>query len=241
MKKVFTLIALVFVLISRGQAQEKLKVFKFQPLPLATSMLAFGIESFNEDRTRSTVFNLGIRYKKDNDRNYSYAESSVGGGDFINQFSDWKGIMGSLERRFYVPEFMDKEANMLNQKGSQSGVYFSPSLRIDFNQSDYDRSYYNYIYIPETQTQTSELLANSGKINFIGIMPSLNFGVQFTIFQYAYIDLHIGGGIRVQWENLVEQQSSGNNSYYREGGIIEGLVIKEGVQPTGGITFGLKL
>jgi hypothetical protein len=241
MKKAFTLLTLIFIFMSKGQAQEKLKVFKFQPLPLATSMLAFGVESFNEDRSRSMVFNLGIRYKKDNDRTYSYAESSVSGGDFINQFSDWRGIMGSVERRFYVPAFKDKGANMLNQEGSQSGVYFSPSLRVDYNQSDYDRSYYNYIYDQESQTQTSELLANNGKINYLGIMPALNFGVQFTIFQYAYIDLHIGGGIRVQWEDVVEQQSSRTNSYYRDGGIIEELVIKEGVQPTGGITFGLKL
>ena len=241
MKKVFTLLALTLVFVSKSQAQEKLKIFKFQPLPLATSMLAFGVENFNEDRTRSTVFNLGIRYKKDNDGGFSYAEPSINGGEYINQFSDWRGIMGSVERRFYVPAFKDKGANMLNQENSQSGVYFSPSVRVDYNQNEYDRSYFNYIYDSETDTQMSELRPNSGKVNFLGIMPAINLGVQFTIFQYAYVDLHIGGGIRVQWEDAIEQNNSRNNTYNRDGGIIQTLVTREGVQPTGGITFGLKL
>jgi hypothetical protein len=237
MKKTTSLIGFICFFSSIAHAQEKLKIFKFDPLPLVTSALSFGIENFNEDRSRSTVFHLGIRYKKDND---NYGNPVILNNVQQSLYSDWKGLFATVERRFYVPSFKDKGANFLNSEASQSGVYFSPSLRLDVNQNDYARNSYGYIHNPISGQQDYVDTFSSGKTNFIGIMPAMNFGVQFTIFQYAYIDLHIGGGIRVQ--NTTEKDGVGfPSSYNNYANSITTFVTKEGVQPTGGITFGLKL
>lgn len=247
MKKITLFLAIGAMSIGQLAAQEttkekNLKVFKFDPLPLATSTLSFGVESFNADRTRSTEIHLGIRYRKDNDDYYYEVPVGVH-AEPINQFSDWKGVTGTIARRFYVPAFRDREANILNQEASQSGVYFAPSLRLDFNQNEYDRSSYQYVsYDPDGKVDKYELMTRTGKINYLGAMPSLNFGVQFTVFQYAYIDLHVGGGVRIQSTNVLEETNTGTgNNYYYQDNAITTFVIKEGVQPTGGITFGLRL
>jgi hypothetical protein len=233
-------LTILLLSLSTLQAQEKLKIFKFDPLPLVTSALSFGIESFNEDRSRSTEFHLGIRYKKDND-NY-YASPIIINNVPQDYQSDWKGLFASVERRFYVPAFKDKGANFLNQESSQSGVYFSPSLRLDFNNNDYAESVSEYVYNSDTKFDEYVQTARVGNTNYFGIMPAMNFGVQFTLFQYAYIDLHIGGGIRIQSvdENQIIGPNYSNNYNYNNNAITT-FVTKEGVQPTGGITFGLKL
>jgi hypothetical protein len=238
MKKTTTLLLITLLISSTLKAQEKLKIFKFDPLPLATSALSFGLETFNEDRSRSTEIHLGVRYKKDNDNYY-------GGPIYINNLaqdlhSDWKGLFASVERRFYVPAFKDRGANFFNQESSQSGVYFSPSLRLDFNNNDYAESVSEYVNNPVTKVDEYVQTLRVGNSNYFGIMPAMNFGVQFTIFQYAYIDLHIGGGIRVQ--SVDENQDIGPNySNNYNSNAITTFVTKEGVQPTGGITIGLKL
>ena len=230
-------LTILLLSISSLHAQEKLKIFKFDPLPLATSALSFGIESFNEDRSRSTEFHLGIRYKKDND--YYVGFTNINGAG-VDLFSDWKGLFASVERRFYVPAFKDRSANFFNQENSQSGVYFSPSLRLDFNNNDYVESTSTYVFNPSTKQDEYVQSIRSGNTNYLGIMPAMNFGVQFTIFQYAYIDLHIGGGIRIQDENKNNTIGPSKSNNYNNNAITT-FVTKEGVQPTGGITFGLKL
>lgn len=237
--KLLILLLLSPVLLSAQQKADKnLKVFKFDPLPLATSALSFGYETFNNDRSRSWEFHLALRYKTDTDFYYD----RPAGADELEPFADWKGAMVSAERRFYVPQFKDRGPNIFNQEFSQSGVYFAPSLRFDFNQNKYDQGRYEYQYNPETDKSNYTLITDKGKVNYSSIMPALNFGVQFTIFQYAYIDLHVGGGIRFQSENILEQEKSGTNySYYNNDNAITTFVLKEGVQPTGGITFGLRL
>ncbi|WP_304238400.1 hypothetical protein [Jiulongibacter sediminis] len=242
MKKLGLFIALLLISSLAVFAQQKenknLKIFKFDPLPLATSALSFGYETFNTDRSRSWEFHLGLRYKTDDD---FYYERPLGTEE-LEPFADWKGAMVSVERRFYVPQFKDRGPNIFNQEFSQSGVYFAPSVRFDFNQNKYDQSRYEYQYKPEATEADYTLITDTGKVNYASIMPALNFGVQFTIFQYAYLDLHVGGGIRFQSKNILEQQKTESTySYYNYDNAITNFVLKEGVQPTGGITFGLRL
>ncbi|MGR3809382.1 hypothetical protein [Jiulongibacter sp. NS-SX5] len=241
MKKIYvSLLALWMVpVLSYAQKEEKLKIFKFDPLPLTTSALSFGVESFNAERTRSMDIHLGLRYKKDNST--YYYETPVG-GEQLDPFTDWKGFQLTVARRFYVPAFKDRDPNIFNQETSQSGVYFAPSLRVDFNQNEYDQSRYVGQYKQETNTTEYILITDKGKTNYSAVMPALNFGVQFSLFQYGYIDLHVGGGIRFQSENTINKEFTGvNSSYYRSGDAINNFILKEGVQPTGGITFGLRL
>ena len=227
------------VVFAQQKDENNLKIFKFDPLPLATSALSFAYETFNDDRSRSWEFHLGLRYKTDSDFYYERPP----GFDELEPFTDWKGAMGSVERRFYVPQFKDRGPNIFNQEFSQSGVYFAPSVRFDFNQNKYDQTRYEYQYNPESNKTDYKLFTDKGKINYASVMPALNFGVQFTIFQYAYLDLHVGGGIRFQSKNILEQEKSDSNysNYYNNDNAITTFVLKEGVQPTGGITFGLRL
>jgi hypothetical protein len=239
---------LLFLLVavsSTSFAQQKetsdknLSVFRFYPFQLITSSLAFGKETFNADRSKSTVLMLGVRYK--NWEGTGYNPQGTG----IDQFNNWQGISAGVERRFYVPSFRTPDKGTFFDNNGSFGVYLAPGLRGDFNQRNYDYSTYMQIYDNEKQITTNSLVTNKQKSNLIGIMPYMNLGLQFTIFQYMYIDMYAGGGLRFLQENITSQTKSGsgaNDYYYNSGnGALEEIVLKKGVQPNIGLTIGLKL
>lgn len=223
--------------------ESKLKVFKFNPLGLISSSLSFGVESFNVEKTRSTVVNFGMRYRK-NSNDY-FGQNVNGQGVQIDQFSDYKGIMLGVERRMYVPAMRYYKDRLTNElKPNSFGVYFAPAVRFDFNQNHFDKSYYNVIYnsTPANSPNYAKI-ANSGKVNYASFMPSMNIGFQFTFLQYAYIDAQLGGGLRFQKINEVERSMDGSfNGYsYSDSNAITEILLKEGVRPSGSITLGLKI
>ena len=216
------------------EAQEKTKLFRFNPTQLITSTLSVGFESFNEDLSRSSVLNLGIRYKSDDNLYYGSSTRST------DQFDYWKGITANYEYRFYIPSFKKKAPNWLNEDYGQSGVYLAPNFRFDYNNHKYDRSYYDFKY--DGNTQEEFLVTDKGTINYLGFMPAISMGVQFNVFQHGYIDLYIGGGLRINAVNeLQKTNSDGGSYYYGSSNAITELIIREGVRPTGGITFGIKI
>ncbi len=243
MKKLFTLIAIILVFQVKGQenTDKNLHLFKFNPLQLVTSSLSFGYESFNKDMSRSTVVNLGIRYNNGNNNNYYGVNYDNITGQSIEQFSDWRGVTASIERRFYIPHMQQGKGDFLMSDRGKYGVYLSPSLRFDYNNNKYDASYFDYKYPQDGGNPETFRVTNTGNVNYVGIMPAMNFGIQFTLFQYAYIDMYVGGGIRLQNTKVVSGNAPGTNYNYNNSGPIQSLVIKEGVQPTGGISIGLPL
>lgn len=247
MKRLVSLFSLIVFLFSsvltkaQKSEEDNLSTFRFYPFQLVTSSLAFGKEAFSENKTRSTVFLLGVRYR--NWKNTDYNTPPAGLSP-IDQFNDWKGLTGSVERRFYIPAFRQKEDGTLVDRNGSSGVYFAPGLRMDYNQNKYDNSTYSFTYDNQGQQSKNTYIENKGTVNYLGIMPYMNLGMQFTIFEYMYIDIYAGGGIRYVDENVVSKSTNVNrNSGYFSGngsGAIEELILKTGVQPNIGMAIGLK-
>ncbi|SOE23454.1 hypothetical protein SAMN06298216_3843 [Spirosomataceae bacterium TFI 002] len=241
MKNLFLFVFIIFMSFQGFSQDEKnLNIFKFNPLQLATSSLSFSIESFNKEKDRSNNFTLGLRYRNDLD-NYNYGQVSST-GTILEQKNDWKGLTGVYERRFYVPKFKDGKPNFINTESSQNGIYLAPSLRVDYTYRDYNLGYFEYQYDNTGKIISETTNYNSGKVSYLGVMPSINLGVQFSIFQYGYIDLFVGGGLRVQFEDEKEIVRSNNSGYFGNGSnIITDLVLNQGVRPNGGISVGVRL
>lgn len=238
--KNFTIGLLVLCVTFSAVAQEKEKnhkIFKFNPLQLVTSSLSFSNEYFNAERNRSNVFTLGLRYKAD-DNNNSRTYNST--GEFIDNSSTWKGLTGSYERRIYIPAFRDGKANLLNAESSQYGVYLAPGLRLDLTNNDFDYGYFDTKF-DNGQIVSEDKIISSGQRMTLGVMPFINLGIQFSIFQYGYVDLHVGGGLRVNNDFRNDRLSNNANNYYGSSDIINNLVLSQGVLPSGGVSLGVKI
>lgn len=240
MKKINFLILVLFTSLQVFSQEEKdLKIFKFNPLQLATSSLSFSIENFNKEQDRSNNFTLGLRYRNDaNDYNFMQVGRN---GEVLEQKDEWIGLTGVYERRFYVPKFKMGKPNFINTESSQNGIYLAPSMRLDYTIRDYNLGNFEFQFDNNGNIISETTNFNSGKISYLGIMPSINLGIQFSIFQYGYIDLFVGGGLRVQIED--EQEILQNTRGFYSGGnnIITELVLRQGVRPNGGISIGVKM
>jgi hypothetical protein len=227
------------------QNEEKpLKIFKFQPFSLVTGSMNFGEEIFNKSKTRSTVIGLGIRYiNRKNDIYDNYGSISA-----YKQSSKWQGATVSVERRFYVPGFFSGDKYSFINDKSQFGIYLSPGIKVEYNQNDYDKSSFYQLPDPsKPNNYNSTFYQNSGRISYLGVMPNMNIGLQFTLFQNLYIDTYIGGGIRFISRKITNQKvdtiptNATNYGYYgvNDNSALTTFVIKEGVQPNFGFSLGL--
>ncbi|MCP9761464.1 hypothetical protein [Lacihabitans soyangensis] len=230
---------------SAQQNEEKpLKIFKFQPFSLVTGSMNFGEEIFNKSRTRSTVIGLGIRYiNRKNDIYDSYGTISA-----YKQNSKWQGATFSVERRFYVPGFFSGDKYSFINDKSKFGVYLSPGLKVEYNVNDYDKGGFYYLTdSTKPNNMVSKFYRNSGRISYLGLLPNMNIGLQYTIFQNLYIDTYIGGGIRFLSQKKSKEvkdtvpQNGNFTGYYggNENGALTTFVIREGVQPNFGFALGL--
>lgn len=231
------LLTLLFLNTLTGFAQyESLKIFKFNPGPLITSTLSFGIESFNSDFSRSNEFTFGVRYNKEDDL-YRYGLPVTG----EENFESWRGLTASYARRFYIPTFKEGKENIFNANSSRNGVYMAPSLRLDYNNYREQRTFKEQFYDNDKQISTERTAFVQENTDHFGILPAVNFGVQFSFLQYGYVDLFVGGGLRMNFENVKERSRDVLNDYYSYGsGPIRELILVEGVRPTGGISVGVK-
>jgi hypothetical protein len=222
---------------------EKLVLLKLYPLPLATSSMAFGAEMFNKDKTRSTNVMLGIRYS-----NEANIQSS------LRDENAWIGLLGQIERRIYVPKFKQFDKGTWIDKNGSLGIYWSPTLKMDYSINDFNRKYYNPLFdrINPNSSET-EVITDIGKVSYTGITPSLNIGLQFTMFQYLYLDFSIGAGMRLLDINVMSDDGSGGSGknvfwttgeYINYSGLSSNIyqaIRNDGVQVTGGISIGVKL
>jgi hypothetical protein len=245
MKKLIASTFLVFCFAVSVNAQDgkKLKIFKFSPFSLITGSLNSGIEIFNSEKTKSTNLYLGIRYKnqKQNNNNYNYG----GFNNSYEQFQKWQGVTLGVDRRLYVPAFQSGDKlKFINENGG-FGIYFAPGIKGEYNVNKFDNSAYVQMQDPLNQQQPiSKFAENTGKVQYISIMPNLNIGMQFTLFQNLYIDVFLGGGIRFLNKKVLEEKKDAlaqPSYYYGTGdGAIETFITREGVQPNFGFSLGLK-
>jgi hypothetical protein len=224
MKKLFSFIILVLSFnISFGQEpanNPKTIVYKFHPVDLSTSSLVFGRESFNTAKTRSTVLSVGVRYKNVRDLNNSGLTTTN-----VEEFNKWTGVSFTVERRIFVPKFGNTKEGS-EHLGNEWGIYFSPSLKVDRNVNRVQGGYNGF---------------RESSRAFTGIKPSINIGIEFTIFKNLYMDAYVGGGIRFLSKSPLSSDYNQNNQFLGESFLIKTIVNAEGVRPNGGLTFGLKL
>ncbi|MCF8325116.1 MAG: hypothetical protein K9I84_09175 [Leadbetterella sp.] len=239
---IFTFVSIATM--AQHNEDKSLKIFKFQPFSLITGSMNFGEEIFNKSKTRSTVIGLGIRYiNRKNDIYDNYGSVSA-----YKQSSKWQGATASVERRFYVPGFFSGDKYSFINDKSQFGIYLSPGVKVEYNQNDYDKSSFYQLQDPsKPSSYNSTFYLNSGKISYLGVMPNMNIGLQFTLFQNLYIDTYIGGGIRFISQKITNQKvdtiptNAMNYGYYgvNDNNALTTFVIKEGVQPNFGFSLGL--
>jgi hypothetical protein len=239
------ILLLSFLSVSAQKNDEKpLKIFKFQPFSLATGSMNVSQEFFNKQATRSTVIGLGIRYIN----RASDAYNNFGTISTFKQTSKWQGASLSIERRFYVPGFFSGDELSFIGPKAKFGVYLAPGLKVEYNQNDYDKGmFYQFVDSTKIGNYDSKFYKNSGRISYLGVIPNMNIGLQFTIFQNLYIDTYIGGGIRFISQKLSKQEvdtvpsNAVNYGYYNlnENGAVQTFVIREGVQPNFGFGLGL--
>lgn len=235
MKKLTLTILLSFsiLIVHAQQTRESRKLFKLQPFSLITGSLNVSHEIFDYNFKRSSVIGLGIRYinKVDNNSNYN--------GKEYDQFNKWQGVTGSFERRYYMPGFFTGDKySFLNPK-AHFGVYLSAGIKLEYNLNDFDKS----AYVQDINVTTKfNLIEQTGKFQYLGVMPNLNIGLQYTIFQNLYIDTFIGGGLKIISKKTIAKKTSnsGIDAYKIQTEAVDRFVIKEGVQPNFGFGLGVK-
>lgn len=207
---------------------------KFYPFGLVTNSLQLGFEKFNNEKSRSMNVVFGIRYKKSD--GYNQLDPT---GNAYQNFTNWIGASVLLERRIYIPKLKSKFIDENPEKPFKYGVYLAPFLKLDYNQNDFDNSFYSYNNV--NGQSNYQLIRNKGKVDYFGGTAGLNIGYQFTLFQHLYIDTYLGGGLRLlsKNQNLERQLQQIGFLYNDANGAILEFVDKAGVVPNAGITVGV--
>jgi hypothetical protein len=235
---------LILVLLSTGaiaQENKKMKIFKFHPFSLVTGSMNVSEEIFNKEDTKSFVVGLGVRYVNKKDLISFQNGTNL---ETIQQFNKWQGTTVSIERRLYVPGFFGGDKSAFATDKGRFGIYFSGGSKFEYNVNSYDNSRQGYINDPKTNSGTTIKVIDQAKTQYIGIVPNLNLGMQFTVFQNLYTEIQIGGAIRFISKKVLESKRENNNDPYygslnREA--INAFILKEGVQANFGFGLGLRL
>jgi hypothetical protein len=241
MKKLLSLL-LFLSLSAYSQEAERIKIFKFHPFSLVTGSLNASQEYFSKDQKKSFIVGLGLRYVNRKATQNSY----LPGSNSIDPYNKWQGLNLSLERRFYVPGFYSGENFSFISKKALFGVYLSAGAKLEYNVNEFDNTFINTTFSQQGNTPSYEKIIDTGKYSYLGVVPNLNMGMQFTLFQNLYLDINIGGAIRfIDKTTLRESRNTGSSTYYYNNGLqkeaIETFIIKEGVQGNFGFGLGLRL
>jgi hypothetical protein len=226
-----------------AQDAKRLKIFKFHPFSLITGSLNVSQETFNTENTKSFIVGLGVRYVNRKDQSY-FQNGTI--NEPIPQFNKWQGATLSLERRLYVPGFFGGDKySFISEKG-QFGIYFSGGAKLEYNVNQYDNSRVGYTVDPKNNSNLQIKITDQSKTQYLGIMPNINMGMQFTLFQNLYTDIHIGGAIRFLSSKVLESKKTNTQDQYYYGNTlsrtaINTFIIKEGVQANFGFGLGLRL
>lgn len=225
------------------QAQESmtkpLTLFKFFPLPLVTNAMSFGIERMNATQTRSTGISLGVRYRRVEEMQFDYRSPSSQG---IANYNQWQGAFVHLERRFYVPVFQKLEkGTWLDARGS-SGVYWAPSVLVDYSINEFDKSGFESYTTNSSGQPVVSTYTNRGTVNLFSIKPSVVLGVQYTLFEHLYFDMSLGAGLRWLSENKNIIGAASPQGYYTSSleGPADDLLYRAGVRVSGQVAIGVK-
>lgn len=242
MKKLVFILLILLLKPGHSVGQEKnTKVLKLQPFSFITGSLNVQQEIFSKDMKKSTSILLGVRNVNNTTNNVDY---NSGSSKALENTDKWKGVTIGIDRKIYVPAFQKITSQTLDK--NRIGLYFSIGARIEYNENTFNRDYYTQnqdVLKPGVYTQV--LNNYNGKINYLGIMPNLNLGLQFTVFQNLYCDITLGGGLK--FISTKEKQVVGapnSNIYYYDNlatNAIATFVIKEGVRPNFGFGLGLEI
>lgn len=216
-----------------------LTLFKFYPLPLITNSMSFGVERMNSDQSRSVGLAVGVRYRRAENTQFDFQNGS---NQSIPNFNQWQGGFVHVERRFYVPVFKKHEqGTWLDSRGS-TGVYWAPTLLMDYSVNEFDKSGFETIFQNGSSQPIVRQFTNRGKVNLFSIKPSVVMGVQFSLFEHLYLDMSLGAGLR--WLHKEESIQGGRLSqgYYSSDleSPTDELLNRAGVRISGQIAVGVK-
>jgi len=225
-----------------GQSTEpkSLTLFKFYPLPLITNAMSFGVEKMNRAQTRSTSLLVGIRYRRAEETFFNpYLQNNA----TLDNFNQWQGGFMQWERRFYVPTFKRlDQGTWLDARGS-GGVYWAPSLLVDYSVNSFDRSGFETLFPDQSGQPDIRPFVHRGDVRLFSVKPSLVMGVQYTLFEHLYFDMSLGAGLR--WltnTEDVEKTPNQSSGYYSSNltNATDELLYRAGVRVSGQIAIGVK-
>lgn len=148
-------------------------IFKFTPGDLFSTTLTVGMERMNKTYTRSLNLQLSI------------CSGETWQGDVY-------GFGGEVAYRFYSGRGLvlqeSKKANKFIQ-----GVYFAPFLRGGYinNLEDIGQN----VYDPTTDTWNWIQISSETEVTYL--FPGVYIGWQRTFWDLLYMDVFIGGGVRM--------------------------------------------
>lgn len=156
----------------------KRNVIKITPQQFIRNTLQGSYERFSSDFKTSRQVSLGLLYRRD--------ANSWSGGDSPQAQT---GVFAEIQGRRYVPGFRQYTARRNNRMQAQ-GVYLSGFLRGEYIAINGEYSVWDTgTNLPRTATLDDRILA---------INPGFVIGYQRTLWQFVYLDLYVGGGLRLR-------------------------------------------
>lgn len=181
-------------------------VFKISPQHFFNSTFQFGTELFNGTWSRSANIDVGIR---------SGSQS----------YNDVKGFSTEIGYRKYV-----KPMTLRTRKSSRQfyqGVYYNFFVSGSYFSGYQDGYRYDSSGAP---------VYNNPKVTFKSYGAGFYMGLQKTLWEVVFMDVYVGGGIKVTETNRSRQIG---NFYYDDDNFSEPGF--EGIYPKIGVKFGIGL
>lgn len=148
-------------------------IFKITPGDFFNSTFTAGLETMNKSYTRSLNLHFNLRSGE-------------------NWEGDIFGIGGEISYRLYAGRGLVIQESRRGNRFIQ-GAYFAPYLRGGYLTKQYDPN--QQVYDPVTNTWNP--LGESNKTEITYFFPGIYVGWQRTFWDLIYMDVFLGGGVRM--------------------------------------------
>ncbi|MEM6299297.1 MAG: hypothetical protein AAF740_11480 [Bacteroidota bacterium] len=148
-------------------------IFKLTPGDFFNSTFTVGLETLNKSRTRSFNIHFNVR-----------------SGDTWE--GDISGFGGEVSYRFYAGRGLVIQESKKGNRFIQ-GAYFAPFLRAGY--LNREENFQQQVYDPVTNTW--DITDINDETEVIYFFPGLYVGWQRTFWDLIYMDVFLGGGVRM--------------------------------------------
>ena len=201
----------------------KRNIVKITPQHFIRNTLYASYERFSPSMKSSVQYSLGLLYRRD--------RSSWSG---FNDYETQGGVLAEVQGRYYVPAFRQL-VSARNNRAFAQGIYLSGFLRGEYAQIDGAYTVWNSMGNFQEQRPVSDRV--------LAINPGFTIGYQRTLWQFIYLDMYLGGGLRIASISRGQTMPPGsgfyNSSFYGGGDILD--LAYRGILPKAGISIGIGL